>query len=394
MENVAFMNKSVGKLFLFVLFTFAIFPLNGAYTLIPFLSLSFLMAKISVFKEPFNLILTASLVFSYLFIIFIVTDAWEIEYKKIILVLLHLLALLLLYSLYLKEDTSWSKSIGSFNHVFYCLLLIVIVFFMSQMVMFFKIQPLFDLTLKYYMVGDTFENAYRNSENLNSLRNGGLFINPNQMAKYLTIMFAFVLSIRTSLKNEIIFIFICSLSVILTGSRTGLIVFFLMFLFYYQRSFKSFLVVLVAIIIISPYLYLSNAYQRIVNSDENVGSIEYKIGITLEYFSNLSNIELFFGSSISTVDISNLEYKGYSFGFDSDIGYLLSMYGLNGFAFIFIVFIMLMRRRLFPVYIYPILLWSISSSLFFNLRTMVLIILYLYMCNIFRGEGERKVHFT
>lgn len=216
-----------------------------------------------------------------------------------------------------------------------------------------------------------------------SFRLGGLFLNPNQCARYLTILLAIFLceNYNKKFKSILPFLTICFLAIISTGSRTGFLIMALMILWYIYkrvaskgRIYKNLLIV--AIILLTTVFILSvgelSKTMRFLDFDEGVDkSLFMKIQIFIDYLSNNTGfIQILFG---------NFSNDGSSaIQFDSEWGDLFYRYGFL-FLITFILFYILIYKNTAPKYrlFFLILLWVVSSTLVLSYRAGFVFLLFL-----------------
>lgn len=223
------------------------------------------------------------------------------------------------------------------------------------------------------------------SSELQGLRYGGLFRNPNQCARYLTLIYAIYAIESTNIVGikKYLFIFLVFFSIILTGSRTGLVVFGCVFVF---STFKIGLVnqkailryLSASLLIFSFIVFFLLIQTRSVDiTESNTGSMAQKIENLSKYWGNIVSVEnlpriLFGYFSIELTNELDLNI------FDSEIGNMLYSVGVVGFVLIIAFYAQLIFKKDKNLYIILIiLLWILSSSVLFSYRMSFVYLLVL-----------------
>lgn len=215
-----------------------------------------------------------------------------------------------------------------------------------------------------------------------NFRLGGLFLNPNQCARYLTILFGVFLceNYSKNLKNILPFMIICILAIVATGSRTGFLITVLMLLWYIFRKAKEngrasknlfiFLTISLAIVFALSISELAQT-MRFLDFDEGLDKSLYMKGeIFTNYLANNSLTQMLFGN-FSNDGVSTIQ-------FDSEWGDLYYRYGIL-FIITFIIFYILIFRhtpRKYRLFFF-VLLWVISSTLVLSYRAGFVFLLIL-----------------
>lgn len=217
-----------------------------------------------------------------------------------------------------------------------------------------------------------------------NFRLGGLFINPNQCARYLNIIFAvFLIENRNAkLKPILPFFVIYVLAIIATGSRTGFFITIILFSYYMyikstnKKNASRYILILLVLILVSGFIYLANSELsqtlRFLDFDEGLEkSLFSKIGILTNYLSeNTSAIKTLFGNFSNDGKFATV--------FDSEWGELIYRYGFVFFLSLMLFYLYLYRRTA-PTsrLIFFILFWMISSSVLMSYRASFLFMLFL-----------------
>lgn len=209
-------------------------------------------------------------------------------------------------------------------------------------------------------------------------RLGGMFINPNNCASYLSVAYAVGLceAERDTLKQKILFylfIAITIISTLITGSRTGFIVIAAITLYYlYSKgySLRRYIILGIPLTLLLLYEDLSELSDvRAFNVSEGMeGSVSAKMSIFVNYLSKCSNpIWWLFGAGdiMVTVDVYKLGMEGT----DMDFGNIFIVFGFF-FYVLYVSICIRIFRLLEPQYrvIMFVLLWSFSNSILISYR--------------------------
>ena len=261
----------------------------------------------------------------------------------------------------------------------------------TQLIYLFNLPSLQATLERLYPVEELTANSFEymteniNSSNIFYFRLGGVFSNSNQSARYTCLLTAAYLADRhnESLRKTSLYILLAFLSVILTGSRTGLVVISLIiFVFLYRnhsikRNLKIALVLLVIIVLV-PSFFTGSSQIRGFNVGQGFNeSANAKWYVLMDYLSqHNSAFHLLFGySDINTFSPSNINLLPI---FDSEYGNIIYAYGFVGFILIIILYfkaIKLCRKenRLFFI----VLLWTITSTILLSYRMSFLFMLFM-----------------
>jgi hypothetical protein len=175
---------------------------------------------------------------------------------------------------------------------------------------------------------------------------------------------------------SVLFLPLTFISIILTGSRTGLIIVILLTgykIFFIQKIsfFKKTVILIFSIFII---ILLGSLNLRSLDFDIGAKS---SIGLKIEFLSAYLNaasesgtiLSIFFGNFNYLFDTKNLLGNPMLSRFDSEVGYII--YSLGLFGLISIVFFYYNLKRKTDIYynfLLIILLWMISSTILFSLK--------------------------
>jgi len=261
---------------------------------------------------------------------------------------------------------------------------------LSQFVYILEITPLKPLFSIYTdSEGYTLENRHNAFDieyfgRSHSFRLGGIFINPNEYARYLgLIMLVLLCEIKQFSKKSLMILFpVIVISLMATGSRTSWIV-FCATIIYYLYSAKVFTpqkatkisILLVALLFVF-YLFTDISDMRMFRVGEGMdNSFGIKVELLMTYLgANPSMIQLLFGHGTIDVITSASGFRG----LDWEIGNLILIYGILFMIVLFAFYFFLFKRYL-PKYrvIFTILFWMFSSSVLLNYRMAALWILVL-----------------
>lgn len=286
----------------------------------------------------------------------------------------------------------------SFRLSEYTLVFLLFFIFGSQIVMALKIEPLDSLLNSVYIRQELNVRSFQENlgfSQLSWVRFGGIFGNPNQCAKAVT--FIFVMFYFIDVRNRALFILVVGIvfaSLILTGSRTGLGIFFLMVVFGSLANVKKFnfiifyfFPIILAILMFSLYF----GELRFFDLDSLVVSITEKYKVIWRYIDFIQGsypIELFFGSG----QISRVEYDFPDLRlryFDSELGYILQAFGFFG-VIVLAAFYFSNVKKLTSGYRFFgfTLLWLMSSTILVNAKFSFLYLLCYSF--IYSMQKERK----
>jgi hypothetical protein len=211
------------------------------------------------------------------------------------------------------------------------------------------------------------------SDVVGGARLGGIFVNPNNCASYITLIYVIGLCEIKQLKNvraKYFFWGIISISFVITGSRTSLICFVIITLYYlYSKgvNIKRYAVLLVIIGLVLAYSSLSSLRMLRIG-DAFSGSFDGKMVIFLEYLNRCDNA-LFYVFGAGDIRVTRALYKIDCDGCDFDLGNVFIVFGAI-FYIAYIVFyykiykVLSTEKRV----ILFVLLWSFSNSILISYR--------------------------
>lgn len=285
--------------------------------------------------------------------------------SKDIFIALNIVFLLIFYPFFKKPFEVSQKTI----------FVIVLSVFISQLAFLFEFNLISQFIENIYSTADTEEEFTRFITG--ALRNGGLYYNPNQACKYLTILLAYILTSVYTNKIKIILSSLIFISILLTGSRTGFLIGALIFMGYLLFIKKSKVLFIFLSVLIGLILFITGTETRSFQIQET-GSFDYKIGAFLDYWLVIANdgyiVELLLGNfSINYENLSNTYNLSpdYAFGFDSEFGFLLSAYGML-FSLFYLIYMLLTFKRLpnkYLLFVIPFILWPFTSTILFSVKT-------------------------
>lgn len=230
-------------------------------------------------------------------------------------------------------------------------------------------------------------------DNMFSFRLGGIFRNSNQGARYTTIILAAFLvenwNRRSNLK--VLFIFATVLSILFTGSRTGMLVTAVSLTVYMYKTnyIKKGIRTLITISFITALLYIlfndmgSLESVRAFSVKEGMGnSVAPKLAVLVDYLSNENSVfKLLFGYLDERRFHSSSPYIMNVF--DSEYGGLIFCYGFCGFLMVILYIISIYRTMRCPTkFFFIVFLWVITSTIILSFRASFLVLLLLsrYYC--------------
>ena len=279
----------------------------------------------------------------------------------------------------------WSKKIEINNKVIYFCFGFILT---TQLIYLSRITFLINLMDTLYPINEFYEDSISNLkatvylDNLSDFRLGGLYRNPNHCSKYVTFLISLYLcnNIQKSPRSNIPFIILSFFSVIMTGSRTGFIVFTLISGTYllktnYLRGGKR----LIAALLVAGFLiwsFIKSSENEFRSLDMDAGSMTVKLETFLSYLANeRSAFHLFFGY----LDFGRyIAMPGVMANFDSEYGYLVFQYGIISFmallCFYFIIFRSIRKEYRFALWTG---LWMITSSLLCSYRASFIWLMFL-----------------
>ena len=200
-------------------------------------------------------------------------------------------------------------------------------------------------------------------------RYGGIYYNPNVMGQMLSILLVTSLLAEQNMRLKAIISSAIIISIILTGSRTALIVSLITIAWFIHTNIKhkltSYFLILSGIvgIIIIGGAFIESLQQGVFESD---GSANIKFTILMQYlqehtqtWNGLTKILLGSGSHDDLI-------------FDSDYGDIIGHFGLMGFLII-IAFLYILYKNL-PYenkFVFSIILFMFGNTLLYNLQASI-----------------------
>lgn len=221
-------------------------------------------------------------------------------------------------------------------------------------------------------------------DNMFFFRSGGLYRNPNDCARALTMLLAafMVLNYNEKTEKKLFFVIPYFFAILLTGSRTGFsISSIIIILFLFQNkgipSIWKVLILFFAIIVFVLILINGSHQFRGFNVVQGFGnSASPKLDVFVYYLSSENSVfRLLFGY----LDNSRFEAVGVFMNyFDSDYGNLVYCYGFVGLLSMFIYFLFLFKKmNSYGRVFFVVLLWMISNSIITAYRTGFIFMLLL-----------------
>lgn len=217
-------------------------------------------------------------------------------------------------------------------------------------------------------------------------RYGGIFHNPNQLARFVSLLLAVILieNKNKSIKKIIPFIIISAFSFVLSGSRSGFLVGFILivmsFIYLRENKFNIKGIFISGFFILCIGYLISMIFQsqslRVFDVKEGFsGSIGTKFDWFSSFFIQLNTPIRFFFGHFSSNQITKL------YGvplLDSEWGELFYCFGLLGVISLASFYFYLCRLKDAKInFLLLILLWCISSTVLFNYRMSFIFMLFL-----------------
>jgi hypothetical protein len=352
---------------IFVVFCF-LSPTNELFYLIGYL---FLLVNSSSIKQN----ITQDVKIKVLLFIMIVIS-YFINYDNNLIFKDYLNAFNLMFLIFLFPYFGYKRKVYSVT-----IIIIISVILISQLAYVFSIDSISKVINLVYLNESS---EIRFDRYIQVGRNGGLYFNPNQASKYLTMLLALTfLCVKANHLKSLIVAGIL-FSVLLTGSRTGLIVSIMIisvYVFYIKKSFKyGFITLFLGISVL-----LLNESQIIEKRNlqySDTGSLDYKFDVLFEYLSKVflnGNIaDLLFGNFTSQFDLISSKFEMsyvFDFGFDAELGMLISFIGVISFVLILLFYIKQFRILFKTDYILltiPFIFWPLTSTILFSFKTSLL----------------------
>lgn len=277
--------------------------------------------------------------------------------------------------------------------------LILMVVFFTQLAYLLNVSILVSFLDTYYPIPEGETNGVEamragiNYENMWSFRMGGLYRNSNHCARYLTFLLAafLILNKGKSIRKMLPFISICFFAVLLTGSRTGLVVISIIIIAYLfineiiSAKWK-YGIVFVGMV---GFLYLSSSgiYRSLNVAEGFENSANYKYYVFADY---LKHEESLIRLLLGYLDEGRFQASvGFMKKFDSDYGCLVFQYGFVGFLAILLFFASLFRRMdnmggIFLV----LLLWMLTSTVVTSYRAFFV---FMFLLSLIYNQHKKQL---
>ncbi|WP_298418006.1 O-antigen ligase family protein [uncultured Kordia sp.] len=258
----------------------------------------------------------------------------------------------------------------------------------SQLAFIFNIQSVTSFIDAYYSSENfrnwgeiVLQNDTLGNRSIFDLRFGGVFRNPNQCGRMLTLMLIVYLQGKKKLvKKHYLSLLIILCSIVLTGSRTTMIIFVLLISYFFLKEVKikkkhlyTGISVALILVIFLGYKFNSRIFYLLSSTTaaNEPGSLAVKYIFLWHYIADtfVNNIlNLIFGTfNIDDIDIHVEGLKIYKF--DAGVGYLLHAFGLLGLFSLLIFFLQMFVRASRSTKLFFILtIWVITSTILTNLR--------------------------
>lgn len=232
--------------------------------------------------------------------------------------------------------------------------------------------------------------------NYSEFRLGGLYRNPNHLAKYVCFLLAIYLLNNRNLpiKKLLVFSSLCFISIVFTGSRTGFVIGVLLLLFGLSRNASSSsslkrIFVFVAILGLVVYFIASGLGGRGMSVEQGMkDSAGLKFYMLLDYLSHENSVIYYiFGHLDHSLFKASFQA---SYSLDSEYGYIIYCFGFVGFlAFIYYLWKVYhhveKKNRLF----FWVLLWMISSTIIMSYRAVF--VFFLLLSTIYPNDGKKRI---
>jgi len=223
-------------------------------------------------------------------------------------------------------------------------------------------------------------------ESIVNRRYGGLYHNPNQCVRYVTLLLVvFLINSKEKIKliKKIFFIALVYISVLLSGSRTGLVVvtFIVLYdLFRYNKvkfNFKFVSLSFVTLFFLAVFFFVlsDSGFRVFLVTEGNFNSLEAKFSYFFQYIDQLFSPLIFVLGNFSSDNI----YIIYGLSqLDSEWGELFYSFGLFGLISFAMFYFKLWKTKNEKLRFYMvILLWGITSTIIFSFRMSFIFMLLL-----------------
>ena len=234
-------------------------------------------------------------------------------------------------------------------------------------------DSIYPITIDRYSIGHMQDSI--NTSNMFGFRMGGLYHNPNDCARSLTMLLATYLIVNYTkrLKQLLPFVLVSFYAILMTGSRTGFAIASILIIAYLfvNKKISSIWRFIVVVIFMGVFVYLllsgSNQFRgfNVVQGFSN--SADSKFDVFVYYISSEDSIIRFL---FGYLDNSRFRSSGILMDyFDSDYGNIVFCYGFVGFFSILIYFYFLSKKmNNYGKIFFVLLLWMISNSIISSFR--------------------------
>ena len=268
----------------------------------------------------------------------------------------------------------------------FCIVFIVL----SQISYFLQISFFTNLIDNYY-TNDIYFNSYEglaledtNPDSYGFIRFGGIFRNPNQCGRMVTLLYAvFLLNTSKSFgKIDFLILNIFLFSLLLTGSRTALLIFIFLTgvrsYWFIKKKIKKFGLI-IPILIFSGFFLVSNfSFNiRILNFSDSGSltgsSLFNKFSFLGHYIFDNPDFDMFklLVGNFNVDDLSDLDLNTNLRieHFDNEIGYLIYAFGFFGLFMIICFYTIIFIRGTREVrFLMILILWTLTSTIITNMR--------------------------
>lgn len=252
----------------------------------------------------------------------------------------------------------------------------------SQVIYLFDLRFIQNLFETLYPVSESDEGIFNYMrENISvagifKFRLGGLYRNPNQAARFITLITTVYLidNKDKSIKKVLLFTSVCFLSVIMTGSRTGLVVFILLVAYFIYSTpqlsrNQKYPLLFIGVVALLPFFVIEVEDLRAFQVEQGLSnSANLKWLVFADYLSQQNSFaHLAFGYADPDTFIPTtytLMTK-----FDSEYGNMIYAYGILGsLAFFYFYYVCFKQSGKFERIYFILLLWIVSSTILFSYR--------------------------
>ena len=202
-----------------------------------------------------------------------------------------------------------------------------------------------------------------------SKRYGGIYYNPNVLGQMLVFSYLFILLSDLKLPIKFLLSSFILMSLLLTGSRTAIIIYFIstiIFYFYNSNIKRKYIVKTIVIVFSFTSLFIAGVMVESIMQGvtDPADSLYIKTYILIDYFDNISGVaSILLGSGATNIQ------------FDSDIGNIIANFGLLSFISI-VAFIMYLYYKTEKQlrYVFTIFLFMFSNTLIYNLQSSIVLL--------------------